>query len=87
MRRSRLLLVAFLTVTFTIAATAYRDAAFPASRVGLVTPVAPMLEPGSGQTATLLPDGRVLLAGGMRRNQDFYPTSDQATAQAWVYRP
>ena len=76
MNRSRLLFVTLITITFAIAATAFRDAVSPASRVGALTPTASMLEPRSGQTATLLPDGKVLIAGGMRRNQDFYKSAE-----------
>ena len=95
MRRSRLLLAVFFTITFAIAATAFHSSSASGPPTGSVTPAAPMLEPRSGQTATLLLDGRVLVAGGMRRNQDFYKSAElydpatgrfQATGQMSVGR-
>jgi Kelch motif/Galactose oxidase, central domain len=46
------------------------------SNPGTVSSASPMLEPRSGHSATLLPNGKVLIAGGMRRNQDFYRSAE-----------
>jgi hypothetical protein len=87
MSRSRLLLAAFITITFAIAATAFRAGVPSAARAGVITPAAPMLEPRSGQTATLLPDGMVLIAGGMRRNQDFYKSAELYDPATGKFQP
>ena len=62
MSRSRLILVAFFTITFAIAATAFRGAITPASRVGSVTPVALMLDPRSGSGGTFTEMGGLVAA-------------------------
>jgi len=90
MNRSRLLFVA--CIVFAFAAFAVAALAFHASRpatasVGSLTAAAPMLEPRSGHTATLLPNGKVLIAGGMRRNQDFYSSAELFDPATGKFQP
>ncbi|HTT19779.1 MAG TPA: kelch repeat-containing protein [Candidatus Sulfotelmatobacter sp.] len=68
---TRLTCIFLIVLVFVVAAAAFRDVSIVAPHVGTVSSAQPMLEPRSGHTATLLPDGKVLIAGGRRRNQEF----------------
>ena len=76
MNRFGLSLVVCIVASFALAAAAFHSAHPSNARVGSVIAVGSMLEPRSGHTATLLPNGKVLIAGGMRRNQDFYKSTE-----------
>src|SRR5258708_1426166 len=91
MNRSRLLLVASITISFVVVAAAFRassaSVSASATSAGSLTPATPMLEPRSGHSATLLPDGKVLIAGGMRRNQDFYKSAELYDPATGKFQP
>jgi hypothetical protein len=91
MNYSRLLVVASVAFGLVLAA-AFRTGSIhastsPAGVAGSLTPTAPMLEPRSGHTATLLPDGKVLIVGGMRRNQDFYKSAELFDPATGKFQP
>jgi hypothetical protein len=68
--------VVFAVITFSIATTFTGTSVPTGAKIGSLAPASRMLEARSGHTATMLPDGRVLIAGGMRRNQDFYKSAE-----------
>jgi len=87
MKWPRFFIALLAAATFSLAFTAFHDVPPAASRVGSVTPGAPMLEPRSSHSATLLPDGRVLIVGGMRRNQDFYRSAELYDPATGKFQP
>lgn len=92
MNRSRLVFVVCIIVTFVVAAAAFRTSSpsvsmAASSDAGSLNPAAPMLEPRSGHTATLLSNGEVLIAGGMRRNQDFYKSAELYDPATGKFQP
>lgn len=88
MNQTRAYLLLSTAISFAVAALAL-GASVPARspQVGSVTSAGQMVEPRSGHTATLLPDGKVLITGGMRRNQDFYKSAELYDPATGKFQP
>lgn len=77
-----------LAVVLAVCFTAFAIAAPPrVTTLGSIRPAAPMLEPRSSHSATLLPNGKVLIAGGMRRNQQFYRSAELYDPTSGKFEP
>ena len=87
MNRLRLILAGAGFAALLLAIATPRMVVSADSHIGSVTPATPMLEPRSGHSATLLQDGRILIAGGMRRNQDFYRSAELYNPTTGRFQP
>lgn len=68
--------VAIAATTIAFGTQPFHTVNTPLDESGSLSRGTPMLEPRSGHSATLLPNGKVLIAGGMRRNQQFYRSAE-----------
>ncbi len=68
--------IAALIVTDLVLAAGASHPCSAASRAGALSPTGSMHVPRAVHTATLLPDGRVLIAGGMQKNGVFEDTAE-----------
>jgi hypothetical protein len=73
---NRVPFIACIVVSLAIAVLALGAATPSTARVGTLAEAGQMLDPRSGHSATLLPNGKILIVGGMRRNQDFYKSAE-----------
>ena len=87
MLRFASLVVILVSASLFYASTPASDTNSAVSSAGSITPATPLLEPRSGHSATLLPNGKVLIAGGMRRNQDFYRSAELYDPATGKFQP